>query len=224
MAVRRPRSVARWGMPTSHFHQLNEITELIKHTSPGSLLDVGVGFGKFGLLAREYLDVWNERLEKKDWKARIEGVEVFPQYLTPVHHHVYDAIHVGNALDVLPKLHPGYDLVLLIDVLEHFTKPDGDRILGECQRISRNTLISTPKDIGHQEASHGNAHEEHLFQWEREHLEGLPSSFFVPNPKSHLCYFGKDAPRLALEMGASRLKRGVREGLGSLVDAIRGRA
>src|SRR5687767_4514446 len=89
VAVRRPRSVARWAVPTSHFHQINEIVELIKRTAPDSLLDVGVGFGKFGLLAREYLDVWNERLDKKDWKARIEGVEVFPQYLTPVHHHVY---------------------------------------------------------------------------------------------------------------------------------------
>jgi hypothetical protein len=42
-------------MPTSHPHQLNQIVELIMLTDPHSLLDVGIGFGKYGVLAREYL-------------------------------------------------------------------------------------------------------------------------------------------------------------------------
>ncbi|MBA7677027.1 hypothetical protein ES703_85275 [subsurface metagenome] len=39
-------------MPTSYYSQLNEIMELIVLTDPKSILDVGVGFGKYGFLSR----------------------------------------------------------------------------------------------------------------------------------------------------------------------------
>jgi len=41
-------------MPSSHLLQLNEIMQLIFLTKPQSLLDIGVGFGKYGVLAQEY--------------------------------------------------------------------------------------------------------------------------------------------------------------------------
>lgn len=39
-----------------------------------------------------------------------------------------------------------YDLILAIDILEHFDKKDGEHFAGECARVPRAaSLISTPK-------------------------------------------------------------------------------
>jgi hypothetical protein len=46
-------------MPTSHPSQLNEILEVVLKTRPRSVIDVGVGFGKYGVLCREYLEFWD---------------------------------------------------------------------------------------------------------------------------------------------------------------------
>jgi hypothetical protein len=44
-------------MPTSHKYQIKEIMELMVLINPKKILDLGIGFGKYGYLAREYLDI-----------------------------------------------------------------------------------------------------------------------------------------------------------------------
>ena len=63
-------------MPTSHLHQLNAIVEIMMLTDPQSMLDVGVGFGKYGFLAREFLELYDGRDAYADWQRRIDGIEV----------------------------------------------------------------------------------------------------------------------------------------------------
>lgn len=60
-------------MPTSHFYQLDQLTELIFILNPKSILDIGVGFGKYGFLAREYLNL-NRDDNYKNFKRRIDGI------------------------------------------------------------------------------------------------------------------------------------------------------
>ncbi len=182
-------------MPTSHLYQLNEITELIVLTRPKSLLDIGVGFGKYGFLAREFLDVF-EAKSYAERKTRIDGIEGFQPYLTPVHGFIYDHVYTGNAIDLLPSLETKYDLILLIDVLEHFNHDTGMRLLDECMDRGRNIIISTPKDIGSQTDCFGNPLETHRFQWRKLHLEKFAKKFFVPNMFSLVCYIGDDAQRV----------------------------
>lgn len=183
-------------MPTSHFSQLNEITELIVESDPARVLDIGVGFGKFGVIAREYLELWDGREQYRDWKRVIDGIEAFPAYITPLHEYVYDEIHLGNALDVLPTLTKRYDLILLIDVLEHFSYDEGLELLEKCASAGKNTLISTLVVVEEQEDAFGNPFETHRFQWKQSHLKRFAPGFFVPNRHSMIYYFGSDAPRL----------------------------
>jgi hypothetical protein len=89
-------------MPTSSYLQLNEITQLIYQTRPHSVLDIGVGFGKYGVLAREYLEFWGAAADYEKWTRRIDGIEVFDKYLTPLHKYVYDNIYTGDAREILP--------------------------------------------------------------------------------------------------------------------------
>lgn len=181
-------------MPSSHSNQLNEIVRLICLTDPQSLLDIGIGFGKYGFLAREYLELWDGREKYDDWKRRIDGIEVFPQYVTPMHKMIYNNVFIGNALEVLPALKENYDLILLIDVLEHFDFLDGMRLLEECQRHGRNIVVSTPKKMTAQKDAFNNPFETHKFQWHQNHFERFGNRFFVAHELSLICYIGDDAP------------------------------
>ena len=62
-------------MPSSAPNQINQIVQLMMIVKPQSLLDIGIGFGKFGFLAREYLELWDRRNKYDDWQRRIDGIE-----------------------------------------------------------------------------------------------------------------------------------------------------
>ncbi|WP_394821312.1 hypothetical protein [Pendulispora albinea] len=178
-------------MPTSQHHQLTKIIDIVVQLNPMSVLDIGVGFGKYGLLCREYLELWDGREDYRSFTRRIDGVEVFPEYLTPVHKYVYDEVYIGNALDVVPnKLERTYDLALLIDVLEHFEKKDGEALLRALLARAKNVVVSVPKDIGHQGTTFENEHEAHIGEWTPDELLALGSGFSVADRASHIVFLG----------------------------------
>lgn len=193
-------------MPTSHRYQINDIIDLIYFTHPQSLLDIGIGFGKYGFLAREYLEIWDKTDQYDVWHCQIDGIEAFSEYIHPWHEQIYDNIFLGDAREIVPTLTTCYDLTLLIDVLEHFTYADGWELIQQLQRHTRNILISTPKDIGHQGDVFGNDYETHRFQWNPSHFRSLPHSFVVPNPYSWIIYCEADQPRIQQEMNRGRQK------------------
>lgn len=183
-------------MPTSFYNQLNDIVELIVLTDPKSILDVGVGFGTYGFLAREYLELWDGKGQYDDRKVRIDGIEVFKKYITPVHDFIYDQVYIGDAIEILPSLKVSYDLVLIIDVLEHFDDKNGIRLLEECKEHGRNIIISTPKDMLPQNSVFGNSYETHKSHWTKKQFDIFTNKFFVSNPRSTICYVGEKVPAL----------------------------
>src|SRR6266545_5686189 len=98
-------------MPSSRPNTIPTVIHLIRQLKPKSILDVGVGFGKWGHLFREYTDI-NEaendpgRYQRKKWRVRIDGIEGYAPYLTPMHRYLYNNIHVGDATKLLNKLPP----------------------------------------------------------------------------------------------------------------------
>lgn len=187
-------------MPTSHYHQIDQLIELIYFFQARRLLDIGIGFGKYGFLAREYLELLDGREQYANWQHQIDGIEAFPEYVRPWHEQIYDHIFRGNASEIVPTLTGTYDLALMIDVLEHFTYEDGWKLLQELFCHSRNILISTPKDIGHQGNAFGNDFETHRFQWHPRHFRSLSHVFVMPNFYSWIIYCGADAPRVRQEI------------------------
>lgn len=150
-------------MPVSLPYNLSLIAETVWRLRPKTVLDVGCGDAKYGVIFRSYLDIIAERYRRGDWKTRIDGIEIFPPYLTPVHAYIYDTVHVGDALLLLPQLGE-YDLVFLGDVLEHFERADGHRLVDMVE--ARWLLISTPApDKIEERQPHGNTHESHRYFW-----------------------------------------------------------
>jgi len=194
-------------MPSSHHYQLNEILELIIETHPQKLLDIGIGFGKYGFLAREYLELWEPGSIYGVRTHTIDGIEAFEDYITPLHRLIYDNIFIGNAKDILPVFNNKYDLILMIDVFEHFSHEDGLKVLEECRRCGKNILISVPRIMSVQDDVYGNPYEAHRYNWKRKDFSYTRDKFFIYNQKSTVCYIGEDSKRIKSVLGKRKLKR-----------------
>ncbi len=193
-------------MPSSHWYQLNEIMELILLTKPKSMLDVGVGFGKYGFLSREYLELFDGREKFDDWKRKIDGIEIFEDYITSLNKMIYDKIYIGDALEILPTLDKTYDLILLIDIIEHFNYDDGIRLLKMCEQHGNNTIISTPKRFFSQRDMFGNPFEVHKFLYKKKHFKLIKNKFFIPNVFSIIVYIGDNAGILGEFLRKKRMR------------------
>jgi hypothetical protein len=163
-------------MPTSDYHQISDVLHVIEQARPARVLDVGVGFGKWGFLCREILDVYAGRLQPESWKTVIDGVEIFEPYRNPTWSLAYDKVHIGDAREVVPRL-GRYDLILCCDVIEHFEKMAGLAFIDELLRHAPLLIVTTPVGSAPQGAVHGNVHETHLSSWTREDLKRWPHQY-----------------------------------------------
>lgn len=156
-------------MPTCNPAYITDVVELVQKQRPQSVLDIGIGFGKWGHLFREYLDVWYGRMFKEDWKVRIDGVEIFEPYITDHQRYIYNNIHVGSILDVIDTL-PNYDLIYMADVLEHIEKEAAVELIKKLRKKSKAFVLAIPMTEVwlKQGAHHGNEAERHISAWHPE--------------------------------------------------------
>lgn len=131
-------------MPSSFFGQIPKIMEFVKVENPRSVLDIGIGFGKYGVLCREDLDICYQSYKKENWQIIIDGIEGFEYYQNPIHDYVYNKVYYGLIQDVIKKIRKRYDLGLMIDVLEHFEKDEGEKVLNRLLKKCKSLLISVP--------------------------------------------------------------------------------
>ena len=165
-------------MPSSRPSALALICNRIIEKNPISVLDIGIGFGKFGFLTREYTDV---RLGRYfNWETRIDGIEIFEKYITRLQREIYDNIYIGNAIDILPTLGQ-YDIIICSDVLEHLSERDGVSLLNSVKEKSKFAMIVTPVRVLQQEALYDNEHERHLTAWSKEILSNWGEVFQFDN-------------------------------------------
>jgi methyltransferase family protein len=177
-------------MPSSQHYHISKIMDLIININPMSILDIGTGFGKYGVLCREYLELWDGRHNYSQFLRRIDGVEVFGDYITPLHKFVYNNIYVDDIMEVLDKIETKYDLILLIDVLEHFEKHQGEVLLQKILRKNDGILISTPKKPSIQKDAFRNVYETHRSEWTKGDLSSLAPNLVINDRVSHIAYLG----------------------------------
>jgi len=180
-------------LPTSTYTHIPALVLYMQTVRPDSVLDVGVGNGKVGFLARDLLDVMlGERYRKEDRRVRIDGIEIFPDYIQEHQKSIYDHIFIGDAFEVIDTL-DNYDLIVLGDVLEHFEKEKAWQFLDKCfLHCSRNIILNIPLGKGWtQPAIYGNPHETHRSWWETkefEHLTTESALFEFPDLGYYGCF------------------------------------
>jgi 2-polyprenyl-3-methyl-5-hydroxy-6-metoxy-1,4-benzoquinol methylase len=187
--------------------------DIVIALKPFSVLDVGSGFGKYGVLCREYLELWDGRQEY-NFLRRIDGVEVFENYITPLHKFIYNNIYTENIIDLVKKLDYTYDLVLLIDVLEHFSKEEGVWLLNNLLSKNKGILIGTPKRPSAQKDVFENVFETHKSVWKKMELTSFGKYFFIPDNVSSIVYITKEEQLLNnLQIRLKALKMSRQESL-----------
>lgn len=144
-------------MPSCRPEVISSIVYKVMEMRPKTILDVGVGYGKWGVLCTEYLTYW------KKITPVVDGVEVFENYKSPIHDHLYREVFYTSVMNLLHKM-GDYDLVLIVDVIEHLSREDGLRLLAS---IKNHYIVSTPAYWSGQGACFGNEHEAHISRWEK---------------------------------------------------------
>lgn len=106
------------------------------------------------------------------------GIEIFPEYITPLHKLIYDTILTGDACDIVKLLLGPYDLLLCVDMLEHLTRDKAFDLLREFKRIARNSIVAIPVHTGSQDvAAYGNIHEIHRSSFDFAELSQFGNCF-----------------------------------------------
>ena len=153
-------------MGTSNWQNISYVIDIIKAINPYRILDFGMGFGRWGILAREFLEVWGDENYSGTWKRQIDGVEVFPDYIKPYHQHFYSNIYIEEGYEWIQKCSFGYDLVIFGDVIEHFEKSRGLELIEKALTISQYILINIPLgEYWKQSKKNKNKFEEHKSVW-----------------------------------------------------------
>lgn len=205
-------------MPSSFPDALSVVAAWVQALGPATVLDVGIGFGKYGLLFREYLDISprserGERYDAPSTVVRIDGVEAYEPYVGPLQRAIYDHIFVGDALAVLPSL-GRYDLVFAADVLEHFTRADGERFLAAATALAAmGVLIVTPALDLEQDDVFGNPFERHQSFWTPDDFVRWPGADVLVWRRQLIAFVPTGAHRLPLP------RTSVREALGQAAKA-----
>lgn len=144
-------------MPTSKLSAALPVILALQEAVAGktsfSMLDVGPGLGKYGLLAREYLHGVDQ----------LDAVEVESRYITPTLWEIYDCVHGNDIRDWSTDALSNYDVVLMADVIEHMPKEDG---LALIDRIPGPAVMTTPSVwFQNPESEDGWPSEQHRSLW-----------------------------------------------------------
>jgi hypothetical protein len=134
---------------------------------PRRVLDIGMGYGRWGMLIREFGELWFDRVERKDWMIHVEGVEAFEQNIDDYQPFFYNRIHNNDFRQIYRDLPADWDLIIFGDVLEHFERDVAEDLLRWATGASSYVLINIP--LGHdwpQEDLYENKFERHLSEWE----------------------------------------------------------
>jgi len=157
---------------TSFAENIKPILEAVIEINPKRVLDIGAGFGKYGVLIREAL--MSNRAGKGDLipvdDIFIECMETSRYfYDRRMLHDIYNNCILTDARTFTFLDGDKWDIVLLIDVVEHMSKEDGIALIKKFKDNGSKVLISTPKDVYfYKEDYYGKDCPKHVSQWNRE--------------------------------------------------------
>lgn len=143
-------------MPSSYVDSFAPIVKLLVDEQPKKVIEIGPGWGKYGLACREYLP----DIEK------LHAVEVRPGR-KQVQDCIYDWVYNGDARDkdYTPKFWGRWDLAIMVDVIEHMTIDEGHDLLDRILSAGCDVLVATPK-VFIEQHDDDNPWETHVSWWQ----------------------------------------------------------
>jgi hypothetical protein len=149
-------------VPIGSYSLVPYVADNLCRNRPGGVLDLGIGFGSYGAVVREWLD-----FGVAPWLTYLVGVEAWPKYGNPLWD-LYNIVYVDTIQNYLDQRTERFDCVLMTDVIEHFTREEGTQILDAVrERVAPGgrLLVGTPGWFFTQDAVYGNEFERHRSLW-----------------------------------------------------------
>jgi hypothetical protein len=174
-------------MPVSIWLGMEDCLADIVECRPAAVLDAGLGFGLWGCLLRQYLDVWPGRIQPDQWRVRIDGIEIDPARVQPHARQLYTEILIGDIRQLVPAraAEVRYDVILFGDVIEHLPKEDGYALLEAAVGLARRLVVARLplgdgwRREGREEPDH------HRAQWYAEDFTGRSFGGSTPVLRSY---------------------------------------
>jgi hypothetical protein len=168
---KRSANPRRSSMGTSNWQQIPFCVEALLDVCPMRVLDVGVGFGRWGTLVREFCEEWKGRTHRENWRVHLEGIEILPKNIEEYHHLFYDWVHVGDAAQIVEQMQDRWDLIICGDVLQLWSKEIAQQLLERALDLADYVLVNSPVGAGWERTKmYDNPFEEHRSFW---HLKDL---------------------------------------------------
>jgi len=181
-------------MCTGFADALTPIGRFVEWFQPRTVVDVGVGGGRMGFLAREYgHHPWHPRARGEG--VHIVGIEGYEPYITDVQRALYDDLLIGDALETLGRLASEgrrFDLAIASDIIEHFEHADGLRLVESCLAVADVLLVATPRGFFDQ-TSEDNELQEHRSFWPEHELLRAGATAVLHRDESSVVLFGDRA-------------------------------
>jgi hypothetical protein len=129
--------------------------------APEKILDVGVGFGSFGMAYRAVqlrngalIDKTQwlshaDLMDREKWVSTLDGIDVMDYSKSPGWC-FYNTVHIGDAVELLRAMpDAAYDAVVANDIIEHFEPEVAVRFASQLQRVARSlVIIGYPLTVG----------------------------------------------------------------------------
>lgn len=156
-------------MPTSTWVHISTVADEIYKQQPKTILDIGIGFGRWGLIARETLDVIKGKIFEESWQTRIDGVEIYEKYITDLQRILYNDIFITDVRNFVKNEKFFYDMIIAGDVIEHLPKKEALSIIAKLRTCCKVLIIGIPLGDKYKQGTvAGNTHEAHLSTWQPE--------------------------------------------------------
>ncbi len=154
-------------MPISDYRHIPQVLDEVYALQPERTIELGIGFGKWGVLLREVLDGIYGRCRPEQWQRMIWGVDCWSQYQNPCWD-VYNGVDVcdftAGLIGGMTWNLAGWDLVMMMDSLEHLHPDIGRPFLDSLVLSNKHVIISVPNGYMPQDqAVYGNEKEKHLW-------------------------------------------------------------
>jgi SAM-dependent methyltransferase len=128
---------------TRNWQHIPFCMDAVVGVDPEKVLDVGIGFGRWGMLLREFCEAGKNGDLSGRRRMQVVGVETLQKKVAEPARCFYDQIHLGDGVEVIERLEDKWDLIIFDEVLQLWPGKAVDKTLRKALNVADYVLVSS---------------------------------------------------------------------------------